>query len=121
MESIEIIKEFWGVILVFTILLIAGIFFIFFIFKNGLKGLVFIGQQVDEIGVIDGGIDRPKDSITVYKLKDDKTGKISWCLNIITKSRKFHGAGRISGEIPLNLSHSEMSALITTFKKYRDS
>lgn len=119
MTTLEMIKEFWPVLVVFTILLIAGSYFIYFISKHGVKGLSFIGKEVEELGVINGGQDRPKDSITVYKLTDIKSKNISWCLNVITKSRQFHGAGRIAGEIPLTLNHDEINAIISTFERYR--
>jgi hypothetical protein len=119
MSFTEIVREFWGVIFVFTLLLIAGCYFLFFIMKEGVKGLVFIGKDVEEVGVIQGGPDRPEDSITVYKLTDKQSREISWCLNVVTRSRKFHGAGRVAGEIPLTLLQHEMADIIATFEKYR--
>ena len=117
MTMVEVIKEFWGPLLAFSVVLVGGIYFILFIKKHGLKGLGFVGHDVEEIGIILGGPDRPDDRITVYKLVDQKSGGISWCLNIVTKSRKFHGVGRVAGEIPLFLEQEEMSAIIDAFSK----
>ena len=119
MSALEIFKEFWGVILIFSVLTIAGGSFIYFISKHGIKGLSFIGKEVEELGVIGGGHDRPRDSITVYKLTDKDTKNVSWCLNVITKSRRVHGVGRIAGEVPVTLRQEEMDAIISTFERYR--
>ena len=119
MTLIQFITEFWSYILAFTIALIAGIYLILFINKHGLKGLSFIGNEVEEIGKIEGGADRPDDCITVYKLINNKSKQISWHLNVITKSRKFHGMGRMAGEIPLDLDQDEIYAIISTFRKHR--
>lgn len=119
MTAFEIFREYGLVILVFAALAIAGVYAIYFISRRGLKGVAFIGKDVEELGVVNGGHDRPKDSITVYKLTDKKSRRISWCLNVITKSRYFQGVGRFSGEIPLFLDQEEMDAIISTFEQYR--
>lgn len=119
MSATEIIREFWAVILIVTLLLFAGVYFIVFIMKNGVKGLSFVGKEVEEIGIISGGAERPQDRITVYKLTDKQNREVSWCLNITTKSRKFHGVGRNAGEIPLTLNHEEISAILSTFEAHR--
>ncbi len=119
MSAVEIFVEFWGTILVFVVILVAGLYLIFFIKRHGVKGLIFAGEDVEEIGVVEGGPDRPQDSITVYRLTDEDTKAQSWCLNVVTKSRKFHGTGRIAGEIPLHLYDEEMAVIIAAFARHR--
>ncbi len=117
MEILEIIKEFWGAILAFSVILVAGAYLIFYIKKHGLTELGFVGKHVEEVGVIQGEVGRPDDKIVVYRLVDKKSNHVSWCLKVITKSRKFHGVGRIAGEIPLFLEQDEMSSMIEAFSK----
>lgn len=117
MTALEVLKEFGIPIIIFVAALVGCCYFISFIRKHGLKGLIFIGNAVEEIGTIPGGDERPNDKITIYKLTNHNSNKISWCLNMVTKSKKFHGAGRVPGEMPLALQQDEMAALLEAFTK----
>lgn len=114
MEIFELVKEFWGPLLAFSVVLVAGAYLIFKLKKHGLTELGFAGKTVEEIGVVNAEPDRPNDKIIVYRLIDKNSNHVSWCLKVITKSRKFHGVGRMAGEIPLFLEEEEMSSIIET-------
>ena len=119
MTLIEILQEFWLVIIILIAVCCAGVFILMKVRKSGVKSLGFIGQETIEIAEILGGIDRPNDKIAIYKLIDNKTKNVSWCLNVTTKSRKFHGTGRIAGEIPLFFDQESLKNIIGTFAGHR--
>lgn len=120
MSTQEIIFAFGFQILFFMAVLIGSIWFLVKLRKNGLKGFMFMGYDVEEIGTIQGRGEYEKDSITVYRLTKGNRYE-QWCLNIITKSRKYHGGGRVGGgEYPYLFSTKEMKAIISTFTRHKD-
>ncbi len=115
MTAYQVIQEFGVPILMCVIILTVIFCFMWFYKKYGAKGFGFIGKSVEEIGTISGDQYRKNDKITIYKLTDNSSKEISWCLNITTNSKDL--SGRYSGEVPLYLMENELLAIIEAFKK----